>query len=192
MSITMADCYQFNNNEMKVVLVENSPSLDLKEVGHETERNFRKCVRHALKVAVVNEENHDLHVCINGRYWLNNPLSHIQEAVESEDGKLLFANTEKRYYKISSEEGHEVRIFLHGGNGKEEDEEEDAEAEEETVKVKQEVIEILDTSNDCADNDDDDSHTTLGESSNLKAKSKSHSLLYGVMTSTDHQVIFVL
>ena len=159
----------FNNDQVCFALVADDPSLDLEEVEPMTLRNLRNCVRFAMRRTFDSETDHTLYVLVNNRYWLTDPLTHIEETVELEGGSIRSVDLSKRTFTIYTKDDHPLEIIIIGEGRKPEGGVEDVEEEvvvdmpEENGVIeiidapdkketpdKKEVIEILDTS---ADND---------------------------------------
>ena len=149
---------QYNNDQMCFALVENDCSLDLEEVEPRTERNLRNCLKLALKKTFKTETNHTLYVLINGRCWLEDPLTHIQEAVEAVGGRIKDYNLENGHFTLYTKDEHQLEIFIHGrdkdeleennapdeeDNAQDANEDEEEKYQDEEVVVKQEVVEII-------------------------------------------------
>jgi hypothetical protein len=157
----------FSSDEMSYVLMTNDYSVGLDEVGVAAERNLTNSVRTAIRRTYATETAHTLHVLVNDRNWLSDPLSIITEAVEAEGGTMKDFDISKRTFTAWTEEQQELEIFIHGLGEKpqaEVVEEEEEEKEEATaiVVAQPEVVEILDTSDDV-DLGDDESESDYEE-----------------------------
>jgi hypothetical protein len=141
---------QYDNAEVSFVLIiDETNDKDAEEVEPETTLNFRNCVRLSMREAFTTEDNHTLHVVVNERFWLSDPLRHIQAAVESKDGRIKGFDHAERKFTVLTKDDHQLEICIHGGLQEHEVTlEEEVEEKKKTgnVVIKQEVLEILDTS----------------------------------------------
>jgi hypothetical protein len=136
----------YSNEEVAfALLVNQTKDFDNEEVEPRTTKNIRNCVRYALREALKTEDDHTLHILVNDRNWLSDPLEHIQEAVEAEKGTIKDFNLVSRRFTVQTKDEFQLDIFIHGGA---EEPKEESDTEEVAAPAAPEVVEILDTTNE--------------------------------------------